>query len=189
MNIGDKYGKRSVLALGYRQHKTGWNAIAICICDCGRIQEVKRAALKSGAANSCRSCSSKNHKSRLESLQVGRQRRIMRCTNAGQYCECSTPRLLNSLMCNACKSRFRNYGILPVQWFQMLSAQDYKCDMCGESLGDDSNLDHHHAKGYNRGIVHSRCNSIIGWIEHPLYQKALEYIKRHVENQEQKATE
>jgi hypothetical protein len=56
------------------------------------------------------------------------------------------------------------YGITREQYENILIAQGYVC-LCGEPFGDGLEkpvIDHHHATGKVRGILHNRCNIWIG---------------------------
>jgi len=43
--------------------------------------------------------------------------------------------------------------------------QQGKCPLCGQPLGDDIVLDHDHATGDVRAVVHRWCNAVLGKIE------------------------
>lgn len=47
----------------------------------------------------------------------------------------------------------------------ILQANSGNCDACGLPLADEKTaLDHDHATGRPRGLIHSRCNSALGMI-------------------------
>ncbi len=49
---------------------------------------------------------------------------------------------------------------------EMLSDQAYLCALCGESCDpSESALDHDHATGRIRGVLHSSCNILLGKVE------------------------
>lgn len=48
---------------------------------------------------------------------------------------------------------------------QQLAEQDNRCALCGEYIQDDAVLDHDHATGEIRSVLHRGCNSLLGKIE------------------------
>ncbi len=72
------------------------------------------------------------------------------------------------LQCRSCvrESKQRSYRRRQGydEWFQR---QAGLCAFCGQALADDNttHLDHNHATGEKRGLVHAACNQMIGGIE------------------------
>jgi hypothetical protein len=59
--------------------------------------------------------------------------------------------------------RCRLYGITPADYDRMLAEQGGRCAICRKPLGPQrQTIDHCHKTGRVRGIVHSRCNLVIG---------------------------
>lgn len=68
---------------------------------------------------------------------------------------------------------FERYQITPEQYDRMLLNQNNLCLICGKPFSDEKKtgakfgplqpvIDHHHASGYIRGILHRQCNSALG---------------------------
>ena len=80
----------------------------------------------------------------------------------------------------------REYGITPERYDAEFIKQNGLCAMCGLPP-DDTDLqknlvvDHDHKTGEFRGLVHGRCNSLLGYAqENPaILRAALEYLARH----------
>ncbi len=72
------------------------------------------------------------------------------------------------------------YGITIQDYDTMLENQGGKCAICRrERLGKRKLcVDHDHATGKVRGLLCTVCNSALGFIESPRYERALEYLKR-----------
>lgn len=54
-------------------------------------------------------------------------------------------------------SRRKNYGIEPAEYDALVLASEGRCDLCGEVMPDPC-LDHDHADGRIRGLLHDECN-------------------------------
>lgn len=48
---------------------------------------------------------------------------------------------------------------------QQLDQQHHCCALCGHTVTDDAVLDHCHATGAIRGVLHRGCNALLGKIE------------------------
>lgn len=61
------------------------------------------------------------------------------------------------------KYRCQQYGITIADYDAMLELQQGKCPICYQALGPKGQtIDHDHKTGKVRGIVHSKCNLVIG---------------------------
>jgi len=72
-----------------------------------------------------------------------------------------------------------------------LARQQGNCPLCGLALGDDTVLDHDHASGDIRAVLHRWCNSILGRVEnwsgrighgvnpHTFLTNTLAYLQHH----------
>lgn len=60
----------------------------------------------------------------------------------------------------------------------MLETQKNLCKFCNEPLDDKQVVDHNHVTGEVRGIIHYRCNIIIGFFEthKKLYKNLIPYL-------------
>ena len=55
------------------------------------------------------------------------------------------------------------FGITERDYLMRLQKQEFKCAICGQSLFlTDQALDHDHATGVVRGILHKNCNVLLG---------------------------
>lgn len=77
----------------------------------------------------------------------------------------------------------RKFGITLDDYEDMLFGQGGKCLICGEEQNGNKELsvDHDHRTGKIRGLLCSRCNTFVGYIEsNPnLLSKVMNYIKSH----------
>ena len=82
------------------------------------------------------------------------------------------------------KSTFlkRMYGITLDDYRRMVSERCGLCDICGEpptsGIGQCLQVDHDHATGKVRGLLCWPCNRRLGHLEHGLFQKSMEYLRR-----------
>lgn len=73
----------------------------------------------------------------------------------------------------------RLYGISLSEYEQMLEDQGGVCALCGEPpRRENLSVDHDHATGRIRGLVHKHCNNVIASVEGDLHDKALAYLER-----------
>ena len=86
---------------------------------------------------------------------------------------------VNKLICTK-KSLRKLYGVSLEQYDEMLEEQDGVCKICGgiNPNGVRLAVDHNHDTGEIRGLLCSRCNLRIGWIENNLsvIGKMLNYL-------------
>lgn len=81
-------------------------------------------------------------------------------------------------------SRLKRYGLTIETYQDFLVLQGYRCAVCDGPFGDGSSkacVDHDHQTDEFRGIVHQRCNTLIGMAkEDPhVLQGAVYYLRRH----------
>ena len=77
------------------------------------------------------------------------------------------------------RERLRPYGLHVLDYYAMLKEQAGKCAACGEP-GDELVVDHCHLTDIVRGLIHSGCNSALGFAaESPHRLRALaDYLER-----------
>lgn len=76
---------------------------------------------------------------------------------------------------------FYKYGIMPEQYEMLFISQDFKCNVCSVEVfpyEHGSCVDHNHNTGRVRGILCTKCNIAIGWIE--LSNSRIENINYHL---------
>ena len=77
----------------------------------------------------------------------------------------------------------RKYGVSLETYFVLFEEQKGRCALCGEALahGQSTCLDHDHASGKVRGLVHRRCNLLLGFAKDSIsiLEKAVSYLKRN----------
>ncbi len=73
-------------------------------------------------------------------------------------------------------ARLRKYGLKPGAYAVLLSWQNNLCPVC-EKPGP-TYVDHDHATGVVRGVLHPRCNLIVGLVEGSVdyYARAKDYV-------------
>lgn len=72
------------------------------------------------------------------------------------------------------------YGIDASEWQRMYAEQNGKCAVCDLPFGDvKPHVDHAHATGRVRGLVHPGCNTIVGFVETRKIDLVFAYIARH----------
>jgi len=77
------------------------------------------------------------------------------------------------------RERLRPYGLHVLDYYAMLKEQAGKCAACGDP-GDALVVDHCHLTDIVRGLIHSGCNSALGFAaESPHRLRALaDYLER-----------
>jgi hypothetical protein len=60
----------------------------------------------------------------------------------------------------------------------MLKQQDNRCLVCFEEFSSTPFIDHCHTTGEVRGLLHPKCNTVVGFAEHPLIYNAQEYCRK-----------
>lgn len=61
--------------------------------------------------------------------------------------------------------RRKAYGLEPREFEAMLEAQEGRCALCGRLFRQTPHVDHNHKSGRLRGLLCSRCNIGLGWVE------------------------
>ncbi|MGE3341514.1 MAG: endonuclease domain-containing protein [Candidatus Altimarinota bacterium] len=80
----------------------------------------------------------------------------------------------------------RLYGITLDDYKTMLEKQDYNCKFCNEPLDNRPVVDHNHTTGLVRGVIHQKCNILIGFFETNghLFSNLESYLKDHHETEQ-----
>lgn len=77
----------------------------------------------------------------------------------------------------------RRYNLTIEEYDQLLEAQNYLCALCGEHLINGQtkrpDIDHDHATGKIRGILHRGCNTMLGHAKDDIniLRKAILYLE------------
>ncbi len=74
----------------------------------------------------------------------------------------------------------RRYNLSKADFDKLHENHNGLCGLCGELLGDKYDIDHCHKTGAVRGIIHRKCNWLLGAVDDsiPMLQGAIEYLKR-----------
>ena len=77
------------------------------------------------------------------------------------------------------ENKVRSYGISVEQYQQMISNQDNKCAICGNTSDRALDIDHCHTTGKVRGLLCSYCNKAIGMFKdnYEYLEAAIDYLK------------
>lgn len=73
------------------------------------------------------------------------------------------------------------YGLTETEYKEMFKVQDNKCLICGDSFEHTKAfVDHDHLTGKVRGLLCTRCNSLLGMCRDDIsiLKNAIEYLKR-----------
>lgn len=65
------------------------------------------------------------------------------------------------------KQHLKYYGLNEKGFQSILETQGFRCALCGEMFGDSFEkrtkyIDHNHETGFVRGILHPKCNTLLG---------------------------
>lgn len=77
------------------------------------------------------------------------------------------------------------YAMSPAMYEYLMYEQMGGCAVCETPFGDSTlerpHIEHNHETGVVRGLVHGRCNLLIGIAKEDTHvlQKAIEYLRRH----------
>lgn len=77
--------------------------------------------------------------------------------------------------------RLRKFNLTQESYLALIAEQHGRCALCDEPLTSGWVIDHDHMTMKVRGLVHARCNSLLGFAnEDPRrLQAAIDYLKRH----------
>lgn len=87
------------------------------------------------------------------------------------------------MICVDCKADIaRRAHRKKIGWQEFWDRQHGLCAFCGQPLADDNttHLDHDHATGRKRGLVHSQCNLAIGGVEVALKLVPMERLIKYL---------
>jgi hypothetical protein len=59
----------------------------------------------------------------------------------------------------------RRYGITVEEYDELLSQQEGRCAICYRIVEETLCVDHNHVTGKIRGLLCTRCNRSLGWLE------------------------
>lgn len=88
-------------------------------------------------------------------------------------------------------NRLKKYGMSPEDFDKMILSQKNRCLICSQEFSADNtdkamraSVDHCHKTGRVRGILHGKCNWILGTVEKKkeFFTKAIEYLAKHDES-------
>lgn len=93
-----------------------------------------------------------------------KQPQARECVVCGAEFMCIYPRRVCGSVCRHRAGKLRKYGLAPSDFSAMLASQDDCCAGCGRPFteADPPHIDHCHATGVVRGLLHQRCNLAIG---------------------------
>ncbi len=80
----------------------------------------------------------------------------------------------------AAYARLRNYGLTEEDVAALWDAQDGRCPVCTRDLDPESfSVDHCHATGRVRGLLHPRCNTALGmlWDDPAMLDNGAAYLR------------
>lgn len=80
--------------------------------------------------------------------------------------------------------RLGRYGLSLEEYMSILKEQNFCCPVCGKELifkGRYPHTDHCHKTGKVRGILHNKCNVLLGFAEEDLdiLNGAINYLRKH----------
>ena len=111
----------------------------------------------------------------LERMRKYQKNLYKRRRNAGMCRRCGRFKIAapSKIHCVSCRMRvnrlslLRQYGWIESDYQAMLVFQKGLCALCGDKMSSSLVIDHNHSTGKVRGLVHSRCNFLIGLVESP----------------------
>lgn len=96
---------------------------------------------------------------------------------------CDQPHEIRGAACRVCKDGIYRYGLNRLAQLKLHESQGGKCQICQSEVEMFSGytggfVDHCHVTGRVRGILCSRCNTIVGSLEtNPNLEAILSYLK------------
>lgn len=110
-------------------------------------------------------------------------RKRLRKRETGECENCKLPAIKPTLFCplhrasNTGRAGKHQATLKTRTW--LLDQQQQLCPICKKPVGLWESLDHDHASGRHRAIVHQQCNMAIGWIE-KLSDKEIQAVLVHI---------
>ena len=97
-------------------------------------------------------------------------KRILTCRHCGREfatrLAVRSPEVCSRAACQQRRKRLRSYGLTLAAFQHLVDLQEGKCALCGKPFskrgGMDASVDHCHATGKVRGLLHRTCNASIG---------------------------
>lgn len=79
------------------------------------------------------------------------------------------------------RARLKRWKISPADFHRQLDEQQGRCAVCAELLTDGWVVDHDHMTLRVRGLLHQRCNALLGMAkDDPLrLERAAAYLRKH----------
>jgi len=141
-----------------------------------RGQEVEQRYERSEKGKACKARRDRKFRKAWRKTAEGRAAR-----NAGAKRWRATPNGRLSSQRTMFKRDLRaKYGLTLDQFHSMLVAQAGRCALCEKPMigPAEPHVDHCHATSRVRGLLHSRCNLMLGWFEttQPLFPRILTYL-------------
>ena len=180
----------------YFRHKTQRKQRGLFTCECGNSKETDLGNVKSGSVKSC-GCLLIETRKEMGRKYGGRNQTGTNAIDGKKKCAnpaCAFKDIEQSIeqfyydskakdgyrcYCkNCCKIKVYEsvYGRKFSEFEKQLSIQNYVCDFCGRQFDDTADhmfraaQDHDHKTNKNRGVLHCKCNIMIGNIEqYPSY--------------------
>lgn len=169
---GFQFGRLLVVAENLIRFYTG-EVVWDCICDCGNLASVRGTDLRRGRKRSCGCLIAEVAKSRCGDLSpvwlggkdnkgsLAWARRVIRSSKP-KGGKCYLP-----------------LSISDVELVEIYKSHSKLCDICGVELADDVNVDHDHATGGYRGLLHKNCNFLVSdTFTVAMYETAITYVTK-----------
>lgn len=155
-----------------KKAKTAAMSVAPTEIACSGCSEVKSATeffknctSSTGRLNSCKACVGDKWKGKYYSDPEYREKTIKMVTAS---------------------KRKNKYGVSPLEFDNLLAAQDNKCAICLSELDESTfkmrgNMDHDHKTGLPRGILCGHCNQAVGMFKdsRSILQRAIDYLDKY----------
>ncbi len=158
-----------------------------------RLEEFHNSRNADGRANTCKPCAyarsqslRKQKQARQGASHVPKSKHCASCGIIKPSAEFAVYRAANDglgrfcRVCDSVHSRSRRYG-LPRETAAQMTANE-ACECCGQRFSDSrhQHIDHRHSDGAVRGVLCSKCNSLVGIsLERPdVLRAAADYLVR-----------